>query len=225
MQTLSNYDNPLGSIHSVSSPCLGDVWSSLNFFYHLSIKSDRTVYISEFVGDLNQNVKNKIVECLEVLSDPGWLEIVPQRANRQKLPYYFGNDYFRTLWVWKKRPHSKLICYQFDAMTGDKAQRRPTKDEIEEFTKRAIDAGWRLENLGGERPLKECVKLASVSYAFIGAVSGLAEVCTSVGVPMHIVVNDFPLGWVRSMYAGRMGRLYGRLPEVDLSRLHEIRMI
>lgn len=220
---VKGYDNPPDCIHGLSGPCLGDIWSSLNFFYHLSIKSGRVVRISEYAG--NHNVRDRIIECLDILSDPGYLEIVTEKPTREKLPFYFSCDYFRTRWVWRKRRKSKLICYQFDAMSGVQEKRRPTEDEIADFKRRAEAGGWVLEDLGGKRPLIECVKLASMAYAYVGVVSGLAEVCTSVGVPMHIAVNEFPWPWIRAMYAGRFGRLYKRLPDIDLENLHDVGMM
>jgi hypothetical protein len=182
------------------------------------------VVISAFSGKFN--IQAKIIECLEVLCDPGYIEIVQEKANT-KPAFHFSCDYFSTKWLWKKREKSKILCYQFDAMSCRQEIRRPTDEEILDFQNKATDLGWSLENLGNQRPLKESVRLAAKCHAFVGVVSGLMEVCTSIGVPMHVVVNNYPNGWVRTMYAGRKGRLYTRLPTVDLSpaSLHEVGMI
>lgn len=209
-------------IYSVSGNHLGDVWASINYLYQLSVAEERTIKLSHLFNGMN--IRHRLIECLEVLCDPGRIDIVPERATVK--PINFGKaltcGYYSTRSVWAMQKATKTICYQFDSAVfksgggvGLNKRTIPNEDR-KEFLEKAESLGWALENLGGRRPLKETVQVASTAWMHVGAVSGLAEVCTSIGIPLSIVVYDYPMEWARFIYSGRKCRLYRTLSDINL---------
>jgi hypothetical protein len=195
----------VGQVHQVAGAHLGDTWASLNYYHQQSSLADSVVFI---------HAQRALSEAHPLLAGPGTILLTKSPPTVAPVPYnvIFRIPYYPTHTVWEPSD-SKTVCFQFDGRFGAE-HKNPSRDELRDFLSRTRQAGFVPMNLGG-RPLAEGIKLLAQAMCFVGILSGWTEVCTSVGTPIHMVVNGSCPHWVKTIFRHRRRyAIYRRLPDV-----------
>ncbi len=130
---------------------------------------------------------------------------------------------FPTRRTWRAN-YSRAVCHQFDRRSQAHLA-APPADQLRRFHLRLQEHGLQAVDLGHGRPLAECVDLLAACHAYVGVCSGMSQVASSVGVPLHVVRNEFPLDDFYGIFDRRQGRAYHTLDDVDVRHLEHVGVI
>lgn len=170
----------------------GDRWSFVQYVLRQSEMTSQAVHFNTKYPGFDYD--GEVLELASHLDSTGTL--VPTSSRAYVRPS-IGTT-FRSPTVFTKRKWSGedrgLVCYQFDGRYLANLKNLSPDEETEVF-ERLAGLGYRVENLGGMRPLGKIIELLSRAAFFVGVSSGISHVAISVGLPVHVILNKISRPW------------------------------
>lgn len=194
-------------VYQISGPRLGDLWASLNYYNKQALLTGEVTLVS--VYSCGCYVERLMRECLSILEVSPLLTLTRRLPTEKPVPFCdaFKCGYSPTIIPWRPDQRTNVICYQFNVSHTPNEPllnaRTPPESDIVSFLQRATSLGYKTINFGDQRPLRDCMKIASTACLFVGAISGFAEFCTSIGIPMQLAYYGYPLDWAKDTFTGR----------------------
>lgn len=164
---------------------LGDVWA----FTSWCIKRDISVVST--TTETGKNIRGKLEEIMPLFLAKCPFELVDEPATDFVSQWDAWNDRYMTA-VRRWENPGKIITYQFDGrLHADK--KVPPEEDLLEIKAAMSSSTLRVEKLGGDKTLEDCVNLLAESVVFVGVDSGFSHLAHSVGVPIILIEHELDI--------------------------------
>lgn len=158
----------------------GDRWAAVNYI----LQQGQTNYFSVQCPQALQ--ARRILRALRtdsvLLPSP-----LPPNA-RPAICEAFSRPWLQTRVAWSPQVDPRLVTFQFDGRSfADRKNLTPQEEQFLQII--LLNLGYRLENVGGMRPLRNIIRLLARSTFFVGVCSGVSHIARSVGTPSFVISN------------------------------------
>jgi len=175
----------------------GDAWRGVNLALLRSVEIGTEVGFSVPTDDHLELCRQMLAE----LDSPGRVRVV-RRARTLTLQQDGSGAVVPTKTRWCGDRGSRRVVYQFDGLYGAEQKNPPQSDQRWWF-KYMTSRGWVLRSLGKHLGVHKSIQEAAAAAFFVGACSGLAQLCYSVGVPVYVVKYGVDAAGLQNWHSGR----------------------
>jgi hypothetical protein len=214
----------LNGVISTYGGGFGDCWAAASFLAAqartrrvLVSKIDpRVMEIIQFL-ELSGSIEEVDALADTVIMSPEYEEVFHAREGyrpKQIVPWrtLFALKYVETRVKWK--PRSSNVVYQLMS-----SQHRTSCDPtaINAFRECVDSLNRTATPIGLPMSLASIILETSRSSLFVGIDSGMAHLCHSIGIPMVLIRNQLPIGYLQVTHAGKKFREYPNMAAVLMS--------